>query len=444
MRSTLIFFLTVILSLNCFSQKQLNDVLLTGQVKNFEEIVELENLSEISELDISNSIIRIMVDSAGFFSTRFVLSEPAYFRFGRNILYLSPGCKLDVFIDREFPDSAKYQGCNRQENIYLLNTPFPFAGSYLQGRDNIKPTLQETLNFILKEWNNRETHLKKLANLEKKFVFLERVRMKADVINSLTSIRTYHPKTGGNNSHSAEFNIEYAKIIDPYIHKLSSDFANPEFLKLQVYRMDVQAVSKFLDKRQPGYSGIREFLIALQIARGMKSYTTNSKDRTLTKINSITNKSYKAALLQAYKFLHAEEISASDIVLTDSNGGRMNLNQFKGKVILLEVWATWCAPCIGQFPFMNALRKKYENRSDIVILSLSIDARLQEWQKYMGANPLKGLQFLTDRSAMSDYYINEIPRTILINKDFTIEMMKAPAPSDKEILNVIDKMLERN
>jgi peroxiredoxin len=61
-----------------------------------------------------------------------------------------------------------------------------------------------------------------------------------------------------------------------------------------------------------------------------------------------------------------------DFMLKDINGKEIRLSDYKGKVILLDFWATWCAPCKIEIPGFIALYKKYKSR-DFVVIGVSMD-----------------------------------------------------------------------
>jgi cytochrome c biogenesis protein CcmG/thiol:disulfide interchange protein DsbE len=91
--------------------------------------------------------------------------------------------------------------------------------------------------------------------------------------------------------------------------------------------------------------------------------------------------SLHAALLQFHNYVYAEfrlltgqpplRPSAPDFVLTDSTGKVVRLSDYRGKVVLLNFWATWCAPCKAEVPWFVDLQRKYSD--DLVVLGVSFD-----------------------------------------------------------------------
>jgi peroxiredoxin len=77
-----------------------------------------------------------------------------------------------------------------------------------------------------------------------------------------------------------------------------------------------------------------------------------------------------------YQFLFEtgpfEGYVAPDFTLSDLNGNPTSLSQFKGKIVFLNVWATWCGPCKTEMPSMEKLYQKFK-KEDFVMLAISID-----------------------------------------------------------------------
>lgn len=68
---------------------------------------------------------------------------------------------------------------------------------------------------------------------------------------------------------------------------------------------------------------------------------------------------------------------APDFSVTDLQGASRTLADFRGKVLLLNIWATWCSPCQEEMPSMQRLREAVENE-DFAILAISVDAPIGE------------------------------------------------------------------
>ncbi|AUC84937.1 redoxin [Polaribacter sp. ALD11] len=129
---------------------------------------------------------------------------------------------------------------------------------------------------------------------------------------------------------------------------------------------------------------------------------------------------------------------------TDFKGGKKSLDSFKGKFVYIDVWATWCGPCIQQIPFLKTLEKEYHGKN-IEFISLSTDesgrsggsweAAEKKWRDFVKAKQLTGTQLWAgkDFSFQQAYQINAIPRFILIDPQGNIVSANAPRPSEPRL-----------
>ena len=125
---------------------------------------------------------------------------------------------------------------------------------------------------------------------------------------------------------------------------------------------------------------------------------------------------------------------AIDFAVVDMNGKEGKLSDYKGKVLFVDFWATWCMPCLGEMPFFNELSKKYPN---VQFVGVSLDDNTEVW-----LNKLKGDSdhgkvlelFSKDPLVRTGWDITGIPRFLLIDKDFKIISASAPRPSQKDVI----------
>ena len=102
-------------------------------------------------------------------------------------------------------------------------------------------------------------------------------------------------------------------------------------------------------------------------------------------------------------------------LLNAPDGASAEWAHLKGKVVGVEFWATWCAPCIASIPHLNELAEQYRDE-DVVFISLT-DEPLATVESFLKRKPIKGWVALdTDRGAGDAYGVTGIPRTFLIGR----------------------------
>lgn len=127
-------------------------------------------------------------------------------------------------------------------------------------------------------------------------------------------------------------------------------------------------------------------------------------------------------------------------------GGKTKLEDFKGKYVYLDIWATWCGPCIAEIPFLKKVEERYHDKN-IAFVSISIDKLkdLEKWKTMVNKKELGGVQLFANNDWNSDfikaYGINSIPRFILIDPTGKIVSADASRPSSAELQLQLDTLL---
>lgn len=128
------------------------------------------------------------------------------------------------------------------------------------------------------------------------------------------------------------------------------------------------------------------------------------------------------------------------IHLTTLDGKKFDFEQLKGKVVYVDFWASWCAPCRSQMKTgAKILHEKFKN-ADVVFLYISLDDKAENWRKAIAEDNIQGIHLLDEKKQVSvDYNIISLPTYMIIGKDGKIKQTNAPKPSDKateDLLNV--------
>jgi len=120
------------------------------------------------------------------------------------------------------------------------------------------------------------------------------------------------------------------------------------------------------------------------------------------------------------------------------------LEDNKGKVIYIDIWATWCSPCIELFKHSHRMRETLNNE-DVVFVYLCVRSNEDKWENIIKSHQLTGTQILLNQEQNDELRtklsINALPQFILIDRKGKIVNDHAPKPDSEEILVEINKLL---
>jgi len=133
--------------------------------------------------------------------------------------------------------------------------------------------------------------------------------------------------------------------------------------------------------------------------------------------------------------------TAPNFTLQDLSGKNVALSDLKGKVVLLDFWATWCPPCRASIPGIERLHKTYSSKG-LVVLGISLDDG--DWDSVKKFAKEAGMTYpvlkSTDEVA-SKYSVRTIPLVVLVNKEGVVAKQILGYGSDEELENEIKALL---
>jgi len=135
-----------------------------------------------------------------------------------------------------------------------------------------------------------------------------------------------------------------------------------------------------------------------------------------------------------------------DFSLKDLDGRKVGLKQFKGKVIFLNFWATWCSPCKEEMPGLEALHQKFREKS-FDLLTISVDYEgLKPVQEFINKHHYTFPVLLDPNGVVLDLFqVTAIPTTFIIDKKGRM-VGKAVGPRDwksPEVISLINLLIEK-
>lgn len=123
---------------------------------------------------------------------------------------------------------------------------------------------------------------------------------------------------------------------------------------------------------------------------------------------------------------------APTFTLLDQSGHAVSLHDFRGKVVYLDFWGTWCAPCRQELPARARLLQQFAGR-EVVFVSIAVNDAAATWQRVVATEHLAGPAQVALRSpdptVAAAYNVQSFPTYLLIGRDGRIQLTAAPRPS---------------
>ncbi|MBK8297378.1 MAG: TlpA family protein disulfide reductase [Saprospiraceae bacterium] len=446
------------------------------------QIVNANNLTKISGI-ISNPINskvyicyyniitfdQIIVDSAqldinGKFSMTFVwpnYNHMVFIHESINVnLYINPKDNIELEFDADnFNKSIKCYGIGGAVNNYLVqkllifNKNYPTSIYKLNEKDFIQ-FIDSTENEKLIHLNNFFSKLKKNKKLVK-FLKYEEAEIIYSTVNAKYTYPSLYSYMNGLKSpvllSSNYYNflnhilVQNIKAFNAYSYlEFIENYFKTEVQKM--FLLDstqniVELQERFLENNFSGC--IKDYLYS----KWIYNLLTRKNDLQNASIvfskfkNSSKNKSLIELLTMT--FINTSRMAIGEIAPNftyyDINGKLTSLSDFKGKLIYLDIWASWCGPCIKEIPYTKKLQEKLKNRN-IEFLFISVDRDPNKWKTFVNKELLQGTHLLSSHDYSINieklYNVKSFPRYFIIGADGKILDNIAKRPSQEVILDL--------
>ncbi len=375
--------------------------------------------------------------------------EAGYYRFDdtkeSSEIYLAPGYNLYMTLNTdEFDESIRYEGPGSETNNYL-------AVKYLLIESSIDPGSFYKMDETQAQGHLDELSLKvnellaKQEGLSAAFLEMEKRNVTYSVEWNKILFGYYHGKEVPGYEPSEEFMasinaIDYTREDDYLNHATYKELVS-KFHERNMKDMEIpQKISYIKGISNPSQQSNMVRSLNYQMTPGgeynydIAAFIMELSDDDKLK-GRVTDKA--KALENLVPGNPSPQFSYEDI-----NGETVSLEDFRGKYVYLDVWATWCGPCVREIPHLKSLEEEYRGRN-IAFVGVSIDdlADKEKWMNFVVEKELVGTQVFADSDWSSEwvksYAIYSIPRFILLDTEGNIIDAMAPRPSNKEGLDEI-------
>lgn len=423
--------------------------------------------SNLVSISFEGATLSQTINSGGQFEFSIPIERPTFLYLNNGShsihIYLTPAESLEVSFDAlEFIESLKYEGSLARENSLLaklsrLNHTLP-PYNEIMSLDQVNflaliDSLEAKKEGLLNRHLPVDAHFKKV--LLQDFLLFSAVQ------------KMYYP---GFHPHYA--NLDSFKVSDDYYRfQKEIDLNNTSFLESKSFlnysemyidhKMRVAFDEQTVDPKTSSFELYHQLLDKeinlIPIKRELKY-------KWLTQHFTDCSDSIRNQVIRTWK---AMEPKLSQVAVIDSlsqewsklamgqlaPGFRFNsitsdtlsLSDFRGKFVYIDVWATWCGPCLEEQPALAKMQGDLKGE-EVVFLTVSIDESPEPWRKMVLENEWDGVHLYAGRadesSFMKDYMVGEIPRYILIDQAGKIIDANAYRPSQdiqKKLLSLIAK-----
>lgn len=405
-----------------------------------QKLLLLQNDEVVKEIPVqADGTFRDTIREIGDNHFYYLVENPAV----QTPLYLANGTNMELTLNEEV-SKTMVSGSQTKQTQYLIERN-SFINDRINGADSNlfgqKPQeFKENVKAFFAELDKKL----KAYGFDEEFVKNQEKWTNYKFVEYLTIFPTYHRYTSGNEAilpddfYAERDGIDYDnaeefRTIDTY-----RDLVRSKFYTIINNPNDAENIKKFISE----VNALKSDNIRADLAKG--TFQLISPNSTVNKeifdfINkNVTDEKVKEAAKKAYDVatkLTSGSPSPKFSNYENFNGGTTSLDDFKGKVTYIDIWATWCLPCRGEIPALKELEKKFHGK-DVAFVSISIDQNKDEWKEFVKSEDLKGVQLFAENAFESqfiqDYGIRQIPTFIIIDKEGKI--VNADAPDRKSVV----------
>jgi len=371
-------------------------------------------------------------------------------------VYLKPGMNLEISVDgNQFDESIQYKGKGAMINNYLAKDMLINEKDKKLYPPTKIVTLSEKdfLRVADSLYNQNINRLKESGITDKEFISLQSKKYLVDkntMISMYPIYMSYFMKKPYKTSPDfpkplAGLDIKDSTLIEipGYINLVESfvsSKADPALMKKDY----MLALIKSAETNLASVPQLKEKVI-IDLAKQGISDTKKLKEFYQVFSNNVKDPEAKKEMETKYQNLLKLQpgYPSPDFTAYDINGKEYHLADFKGKNVYIDLWATWCAPCRAEIPFLEKLKEDYKGKN-IEFLSIDVYDDKGKWENMVKSGKISGTQLIIpEREAefLKLYNVNGIPRFIFIDKDGKIIDNNVSRPSNPATRELLDKYI---
>lgn len=453
----ILFFAVITVFFACKQEEKTPDyTLFEGAVINSDaEQLTISGYSYKEELPISQT---------GVFMDTLRIAKNGYYTFSlggeSTSIYLEQGKALKINLDaNQFDESIKYSGTLASENNYL-------AAKYMWNENNFDAKeifSKKEQEFLTTNTSMQKAYdsLMKTNNVENKdFIASEKSEIAYSRAANIENYQNYHRYFSGDQtftvSPSFYENVKGIDFADTTVYKNSNTYqqlisshyqrlADMDAAKDDTTDLTIAYLER-IDKSLPN-GDVKNSLMRESLQYGMTANSSLDNVYTIYKNTNPKNEDLEP-ITKRYNLLKTlqQGMPSPTFDYENHKGGKTAIESLKGKYTYIDVWATWCGPCIREIPALKKVEEEYKDKNiNFVSISIDVEKDHDKWKNMVNDKALGGIQLMADNNWKSkfieDYGINGIPRFILLDPQGNIVSADAPRPSDSKLATLLNSLL---
>ena len=391
-------------------------------------------------------------DKHGSFHLQFVLDKPReiYFEIGNEflILFCRPGDTIHLEADMlHFDQTVQFTGTNAMDNAYLVSERaagfeeskivpklFPNEKTFAAYMDSVENG--NWLFFNRYDSTLFSTEFIQFMKIKLKYryfntrymycVQFDGVKQAIKIAELTDEYWHFMRDVNKDDQHEAENNYYQLAILRNrekfYIDSIYAtipDTMDTELKNVEAFKKNYQSICETYKDQ------VFDFLASMEMKYHIDLLAKDIRfgDSLMTDyLKRCKNKNYTTFIQDKYKKANrlARGQPAPDFVLADRIGRRVALSSFKGKYVLIDFWATWCAPCLQGMARSQKYIDDPRFKNLIVFLYINVSDDVGHWQKKLASDHLKGQHLIADKvealKLAELYQYNGIPFYVLVDK----------------------------
>lgn len=448
-----------------FAQSQSQNTFLSGQVKDYQ--------GDYMLLRFRDRLDTIQVDTSGYFNFSFEQSFPSECRIlagkSQQRLFLHPGDKLNLnFNPAQAQAFPEFTGSNAAySNFYADYIKFDMPNARhtspktSMGKSpaviahKVDSVTTVRVNFIKNycEKNSLSQQFSAYQQIAARYIGASELaaykrmspQFRPDSIPDQTKKLEQVMMSVPANNHELTYNEHFQSFVRQLAAgnalksiKLTNETQLPEFYMLQFD----ETLALISDEE------CKNYILKELVVEAIKETGTRNIQPLIDRFNSeCTNEPMKMRVEKVWLPYSKIQIGMEcpNIEGYTTEGNNVTIADLRGKVVYIDVWATWCGPCKKEIPMLKTLESFYHGK-DVEFVSVSTDQDVQKWKDFVAKEALGGLQLHQsdniDLTVSKNFMVNSIPRFILLDKNGKIISADAPRPSSDAVIKaMIDALL---